>query len=66
MIKAHKGAPPIGWENVPGMTGFIRQKTANKSADQGLAEVTRAMAIRKRLRHCNGKGRKDLGWYCLG
>jgi hypothetical protein len=26
------------------MTGFIRQKTANKSADQGLAEVTRAMA----------------------
>jgi hypothetical protein len=44
MIKAHKGPPPIGWENVPGMTGFIRQKTASKSADQGLAEVTRAMA----------------------
>lgn len=46
MIKAHKGAPPPGWENVPGMTGFIREKTEAKSAD--------AEAVLARLRGPKG------------
>lgn len=47
MIKAHKGAPPPGWENVPGMSGFIREKTKAEGD-------TSAEAVLERLRGPRG------------
>jgi hypothetical protein len=47
MIKAHKGPPPIGWENVPGMAGFIREKKAVKKDDSDLMGFMRTLAERE-------------------
>lgn len=47
MIKAHKGPPPIGWENVPGMAGFIREKKATKKDDNDLMGIMRTLAERE-------------------
>jgi hypothetical protein len=45
-MKAHKGAPPIGWENVPGLPGYIREKAAKRD-DGELLSIMRALAERE-------------------
>ena len=43
MIKAHKGPPPAGWENVPGLVGFIREKRGAPSEGKDMMSALKAI-----------------------